>query len=261
MSHGIELAASIALLGIVTALILFTRFRDQLARDTTRPTYQLGFPRDLTIEQVTAFVRALGRLRPARGWLFGRDSVVFEGVGRAGRIEHRLRLPRYEADVLLRQLRGVVPGLRATPLPEPALPKATWFRRIHLTTTARPVRTDVTQDFAVSLLNTLQPLGPDETLVYQLVVFPVATPSWRQPDPATAAELLPPWLSRLVQLLNAAPPPVRDKQALADLQAKTAEPWFGVVGTVGAAAMPRPFHCFHPSPMRTPSPPSGSLPA
>src|SRR5262249_10921506 len=150
------------------------------------------------------------------------------------RIEHRLRLPRYEADVLLRQLRGVVPGLRATPVPEPALPKANWLRRIHLTTTARPVRTDVAGDFAVSLLNTLQPLQAGETLAYQLVVFPVATPSWRPPD-SSANQLLPSWLQALVQLLSAAPPPPHGPRALADLQAKTAEPWFGVVGTVGAA--------------------------
>lgn len=90
MSHSIQLAASVALLGAAFAFIFRLRFRDQLVRDTTRMTYQLEFPRDLTLEQVTAFVRALGRLRPSRGWLFGRDSVVFEGVGRAGRIEHRL---------------------------------------------------------------------------------------------------------------------------------------------------------------------------
>ncbi|WP_033258646.1 MULTISPECIES: type IV secretion system DNA-binding domain-containing protein [Kitasatospora] len=192
----------------------------------------------MTIEQVTAFMRSLGRLRLSRGWLYGRDSVVFEGIGQRGRIEHRLRLPRYEADVLLRQLRGVVPGLRTTLIPEPALPKANWLRRIHLTTTARPVRTDVAGDFAVSLLNTLQPLLQGETLAYQLVVFPVATPSWRPPD-GPAPQLLPPWLQHLVQLLLAAPPPPSGPRALAGLQAKTAEPWFGVVGTVGAAAVPR----------------------
>ncbi|QNA75365.1 type IV secretion system DNA-binding domain-containing protein [Streptomyces sp. So13.3] len=235
MSESIQFVASAALLCATSAIIIYLRYRDQVSRDTNRLTYCLNFPRDLTIQQVTAFVRVLGRMRSSRGWLFGRDSVVFEGIGLPGRIEHRLRLPRYEADVLLRQLRAVVPGLRATLLEAPALPRATWLRRIGLTTILRPLRTGVAETFAVGLLNTLQPVFPDETLVYQLVVFPVRVPTSRA-SVRSDSQLLPPWLHRLVQLVRAAPPAITDIQDLAAFRAKTAEPWFGIHGAVGAVA-------------------------
>ncbi|GAB7183037.1 hypothetical protein ATKI12_2868 [Kitasatospora sp. Ki12] len=236
MSDTTTLVASAALFSATIALILILRLRDQQARDARRLTYRLDFPRDLSREQVTAFLHALTRLRPERGWLFGRDSAVFEVVGLAGRIEHRLRLPEHQADVLLRQLRGIVPGLRSTQLDAPALPAARWLRRIHLTTTARPLRTDAPEVFATSLLSTFQPIGRDETLLYQLVMYPVRTPTAPLARHRAEGQLLPPWLQHAVRLLTGTPPAKPDKQALADFAAKTAEPWFAVVGTVGAAA-------------------------
>lgn len=236
MSDSYQLAASAALLCATVAIILYLRYRDQLTRDHNRLTYQLGFPRDLTIQQVTDFLRVLTRLRPSRGWLFGRDSAVFEGVGTAGQIEHRLRLPEHEADALLRQLRGITPGIRTTLIDVPALPRVSWLRRIHLTTALRPLRTDAAEMFAAALLSTLQPLASDETLIYQLVVFPVRTPTARE---SIRSGSLPPWLHRAVRLLVAAPPPNVDKRDLAAFRTKTAEPWFGIRGRVGAAAATR----------------------
>ncbi|WP_406123719.1 hypothetical protein OHQ89_16185 [Streptomyces canus] len=235
------LVASAVLFSATIGFIFILRYRDQLSRDTSRVTYRLDFPRDLTIQQVTAFMHALTRLRPSRGWLYGRDSVVFEWVGRPGRIEYRLRVPEHQADVLLRQLRGIVPNLRTAPIDAPALPRARWLRRIHLTTTARPLRTDLAEAFATSLLSTLQPLGRDELLLYQLVVYPVRTPQPSVPHRSTTGTHMgPAWLRRLGQLLTATPPALVDRQAAADFKAKTAEPWFGVVGTIGATAADRP---------------------
>lgn len=177
MSDTTLLVAGSTLLSVTIGFILFLRERDQLSRDVRRLTYRLDFPRDLTVQQVTAFVHTLTRLRPERGWLFGRDSAVFETVGQAAGIEYRLRLPEHQADVLLRQLRGIVPGLRTARLDAPALPEARWLRRIRLTTTARPLRTDAPETFATSLLSTFQPVSQEETLLYQLVLYPVRTPT------------------------------------------------------------------------------------
>ncbi|WP_327691126.1 type IV secretion system DNA-binding domain-containing protein [Streptomyces sp. NBC_00461] len=237
MTDSTLLVASTALFSATMGLILYLRSRDQFVRDSSRVTYRLDFPRDLTIQQVTAFMHALTRLRPSRGWLYGRDSVVFEWVGRPGRIEYRLRLPEHQADVLLRQLRGIVPNLRTTPIESPALPKAQWLRRIRLTTTARPLRTDAPETFATGLLSTLQPVGREELLLYQLVVYPVRTPELPRPQRSGLLDgALPAWARQLGRLLTTAPPATLDKQAAADFKAKIAEPWFGVVGTVGAHA-------------------------
>ena len=243
MSDSSQLTVSVALLGAAIALITRLRYADQLVRDTNRLTYRLSHPRDLTAAQVADFLLALTRLRPSRGWLFGRDSVVFELIGTAGRIEHRLRLPDHEADVLLRQLAAIVPGVRAELIERPALPRPDWLRRIRLTTTLRPLRTDVAEVFAAALLSTLQPLAADETLVsragetliFQLVVFPVRTPSARL-SMRFGSSSWPSWLGGLGRLLTGAPRPIYDRQAVADFEAKVAAPWFGVVGLVAASA-------------------------
>lgn len=235
MGDGTRLAASIALLGAAFAFIIRLRFRDQLARDTTRLTYQLNHPNGLTIKQVANFLPALSRLRPERGWLFGRDSIVFELVGMPDQVQYRLRLPEYQADALLRQLRAVAPGIRPELLEHPSLPEPKWMRRIHLTTASRPLRTEDAEAFAASMLSSLQPIGREEVLLYQLVVYPV-----RQPEAKLATSsptsALPPWLGHIGQLLSGAPPPIYDKEKLADFKAKVSAPWFGVVGLVAASA-------------------------
>lgn len=236
MSDSDQLSVSVALLGAALAFIIRLRYRDQLTRDTTRLTYQLNHPDGLTIEQVESFLRALSRLRPERGWLYGRDSIVFELVGLPGRIQYRLRLPEHQADALLRQLRALAPGVRPELVEQPALPAPQWVRRIHLTTTRRMLRTEAPEAFAASLLSSLQPIGPGETLLYQLVVYPVRTPRAQPPVSPPPAAALPQWARQLGQLLAAAPPPIHDKEALAAFKAKVQAPWFGVVGLVAASA-------------------------
>jgi hypothetical protein len=176
LSDSDQLSASVALLGAALAIIIRLRFRDQLTRDTSRLTYQLNHPNGLTIEQVANFLRALSRLRPERGWLFGRDSIAFELVGLPDQIQYRLRLPEHQADALLRQLRAVAPGIRPELLQHSSLPEPKWMRRIHLTTANRPLRTEDAEAFAASLLSSLQPIGPEEVVLYQLVVYPVRKP-------------------------------------------------------------------------------------
>lgn len=238
MSDTVQLIASVALLSATIGIILYLRYRDQLVRDTSRLTYRLGFPRDLTLQQVTTFMHALTRLRPSRGWLFGRDSVVFEAIGAPGSVDYRLRLPEHQAEVLLRQLRGAVPGMRTTQIEHPTVLRARWVRRIHLTTTARMLRPDVSEAFATSLISALQPIGSEEQLLYQLVVFPVRTP---RTDGSSAADtpVLPPWRRFVRRWLAVPSGPFIDNQAFIDFKAKTAEPWFGVLGTVGSDAATR----------------------
>ena len=239
MSDSDQLGVSVALLGAALAFILRLRFNDQLARDTTRLTYRLNHPDGLTVEQVESFLRALFRLRPEHGWLFGRDSVVFELVGLPEQIQYRLRLPEHQADALLRQLRALAPGIRPELLEQPALPAPGWVRRIQLTTSARQLRTEAPDAFAASLLSSLQPLGPGETLVYQLVVYPVRTPQAKAPTSPSPTPAFPPWLGRLGQLLASTPAPIYGTEALAAFKAKVSAPWFGVVGLVAASAATR----------------------
>src|SRR5262245_25861861 len=118
------LLVSASLAGSVMMLILIVRQRDQAKRDSARDVYELVFPRDLTTDQVTAFVRALVELRIPHWSLLGRPSVAFEIVARGQALEHRLRLPRDLADDVLAQLRASAPGVRTTAVGAPvALPR------------------------------------------------------------------------------------------------------------------------------------------
>ncbi|MEU6351059.1 type IV secretion system DNA-binding domain-containing protein [Streptomyces sp. NPDC047072] len=239
MSGTFLLVASLALSSATIAFISISRSRDQRTRDSERISYRLDFPRDLHVDQVTAFVRALTSLQGVpRGWLYGRDSVVFEGVGRTGAIEHRLRVPISHADQVLGQLRGIVPGVRTTVLTgADRLPPARIVRGSRLTSVVRPLRTDQPETFAVSLLDALQPLAPSEALVYQLVVYPVPTPYGLPAVVATGAPVDAGWLARGLRALTASPKSQTQpgSDAVADARTKTSEPWFAVVARVGAA--------------------------
>src|SRR6185437_11590365 len=76
----IILFVSAGLVGAVLVLILGGRASDQAERDANRECYQLAFPRDLTFDQVVAFMRSLAADRPSRWSLLGRPSVVFEVI-------------------------------------------------------------------------------------------------------------------------------------------------------------------------------------
>src|SRR5438067_166051 len=69
-----------ALTGTLMVVVLTTRQRDQHARDGARVVYRLAFPRDLTVDQVVAFVRSLAFMRAPRWSVLGRPSAVFELV-------------------------------------------------------------------------------------------------------------------------------------------------------------------------------------
>lgn len=235
----IWLALSAALAGTTMVLILFVRQRDQVDRDSTRTVYRLEFPRDLELDQVVAFVRSLVGLRPPRWSLLARSSIVFELVAREGSSEHRLRVPRNQVDRVLAQLRSTIPGLRTVLLEDAALPPMQLVREVALSSPDLPIRTDQAAAFAASLLHAFHPLAPagGEMVVFQVVVYPVGTPTGVLTPPPTEVKMGPSWLktaSRLV--LSGTAPGQQDKKAL---RAKVSEPLFGVVGRVGARSAAR----------------------
>jgi hypothetical protein len=235
----ILLVASAALAGTTIVVVLLVRRRDQVGRDSARTAYRLDFPRDLALDQVVAFTRTLVGLRPPRWSLLGRTSVVFEVVAQEGAIEHRLRVPQNQADRVLAQLRSTIPGVRTAPVKVVAPSPMQVVRELKLSSADLPIRTDQAAGFAASLLHALQPLSRagGEMVIFQVVVFPVGTPTGTPAAPPTEVKAGPGWLrtaSRLVLSGTAGGSP--DKKAL---KAKISEPLFGVVGRVGAQSAAR----------------------
>jgi hypothetical protein len=108
--------------GAAVALVFYVRHRDQRGRDASRITYRVELPSELTLDMVTAFTRGLTTLRPPAGSLLGRDSLVFEVIRRGGTTLQWLRVPQRRAAHVLAQLRGLLPGVRAEHVNQPAAP-------------------------------------------------------------------------------------------------------------------------------------------
>jgi energy-coupling factor transporter ATP-binding protein EcfA2 len=225
-----------AVCGGAMLLILVSRRLDQVQRDAARKIYRLAFPQDLTADQVTAFVRALAALRASRWSLLGRPSVAFEIVARGQSIEHRLRVPDDEADLVLAQLRATVPGARVTAADQFSLPRIGIVRELRLADATLPIRTDEPDSFAASVLHALGTLAADELLIFQLVAFPVGSPTPVPTGKPKEVKLGPGWLRTAARLVSATEPPARDRKAL---KSKVSEPPFGAVGRVGALSTGR----------------------
>jgi DNA helicase HerA-like ATPase len=231
------LVIGLAIAGVTTALILLIRSSDQERRDGRRTVFELVFPRDLTHDSVTAFMRGLASVSPQINSLWGRDSIVFEMLAGADGITHRMRVPDEMSEAVLGQLRAAVPGLRARPLESPMTPAVSVVREIRLAPGDGEIRTDQAPGFITGLLAAMQPLRADayEELVYQVLVYPVRRPtaSTRQQTNSGTAKptrSLGRWAWQ--QLTNPEP-------AGGVTEDKVGEPWLAVVGRVGATSTAR----------------------
>ncbi|MEU7525959.1 type IV secretion system DNA-binding domain-containing protein [Saccharothrix sp. NPDC042600] len=219
------------------ALVFYVRHRDQRARDASRVTYRVELPTELTLDMVTAFTRSLTTLRPPAGSLLGRDSVVFEVVRRGGTTLQWLRVPQRRAAHVLAQLRGLIPGVRAEHVKQPALPESTWVRELQLPIIGKPLRTDQAESFASSLLHAAATTTLDEGLVYQLVVYPLGTSASLPTNQPQGATIGPRWWQTFTRTLALVlPQPPRDVRPASEQRMKLSEPLFGVALRIGARA-------------------------
>lgn len=231
------LATCSALAGGMMLVILVVRQRDQAQRDARREVYRLTFPGDLTADQVAAVTRALATLRAPRWSLVGRPSVVFETVARGRTMEHRLRLPRDQAEGVLAHMRAAVPGVRTVRVDRGVpWPRMVVAQELRLSDTALPIRTDQANLLAASLLHTLGALGPDEMVVVQVVAFPVGWSTGAPTSNPTEMKFGQGWVRTAARLLLAVQAETRDRKAL---QAKSSEPLFAVAVRVGALSTRR----------------------
>ncbi len=162
LTPTLSLIASVALFSASLAAILAVRWLDQRVRDTQRQVYQLTFPKSLTFDQVTAFVRSLTALLPEAKGLFGRDAVVFETISRAEGFEHRMRVPGRFGEPVLSALRSLLPEVRTTLVERPVTPRTFASNRIGFGPWTGMLRLDQVTSFAAALLSAFTPLHVGE---------------------------------------------------------------------------------------------------
>lgn len=132
---------------------------------TRSQVVELRFGSDLAISIVEALLAAVAGL-PLR------SAVVLETLATDEGIRHFLRGEQAAVDTVCGQLRGLAPSTRIEPASQPASPgwrlgaRLSWSRRHPL------LRTDGTEEAAVSLLAALGPLAPGETVLLQVALRP-----------------------------------------------------------------------------------------
>src|SRR6266545_3124731 len=232
------LIAGLALAGTATAFILLIRAIDQEQRDRRRTAYELVFPRDVSIESVTACLRGLASISPPPRSLLGRPAFVFETIAGPDDITHRLRVPGELAEATLGQLRATVPGVRVRPVETAAVPAVSVVRELRLAPDDGEIRTDQAAGFATGLLAAMQPLAAHdyEAIIVQWIAYPVHRPVARPTPQSTGSAAKPTKsLGRWAWQQLTSPEPAGTRIS----EDKINEQWFGVVGRVGAVSTAR----------------------
>jgi hypothetical protein len=151
--------------------------------------FELRFVRGLDASAVAAALTGLTGLTAPR-WLrpLVARAVVLEVHATDQGVTHRIMMPRSFAEVVFPQLRAALPGLRIVELDDVPLARPTLAGEFGLNTMTRQLRVDAPEAVSASLLASLQPLEPGESVTLQWVlqpVGPVAVPT-ASPKPMIA---------------------------------------------------------------------------
>src|SRR3954468_20913035 len=158
----------------VFAGVVLIQMADQRNRDKSRLSYIVTFPNDLTNDSIVALIWAISGRTQGGSWFEGVHTIAFEVWVPGGVITHRRKVPWQQADSVIPQLQGLIPGIRVTPDYDP--PRMTWTRAVELglTNPGRPLRIDSAERVSTSLLKSIDHLDAGETVMMQLIVTPAS---------------------------------------------------------------------------------------
>lgn len=157
----------VLLLTVATVIRAFNR--ETLRRSFV--AYRLGFPRELSAEDVTnAFTGLSGLLLPWWQRWIANPYVVLETHATSSGIEHFVLAPKRYATTVENVFQSALPSVRYEPV---ELPMAHVNRAVEhvLTSNDRPLSVNPAA-MSLGLLATLSPVGQDETIVIQWIVAP-----------------------------------------------------------------------------------------
>ncbi|MEB0288717.1 type IV secretion system DNA-binding domain-containing protein [Cryobacterium sp. 10S3] len=150
---------------------------NQYQIDSSRKTFRIIFPADLTEERVRAFLRAISGSLWARQRMFGLktplvSSIVFETWADDQGFVHRLLVPSAKAVFLIEQLENLIPGV--TVEEDTDRPELEWqlVTEIGMNNPTRTLNITKGGDFASSLLTSIQSLEEGQVALVQWVVTP-----------------------------------------------------------------------------------------
>jgi hypothetical protein len=160
--------------------VLIVKKIDQPPFDRKRKTYRLDYPKDMTAEQVNAFIRSIsGSLRLRK--FSAAPSMATEMWGTEEGLTHYIKIPNGYEDQVKPQLRGHIRGLSLTLVEEP-------MRRVWAQTAEFGIVNSGHQLFirdpaesALTLLNSFE-IKEGQTMMVQIVFSPIGRKSLPQHD-------------------------------------------------------------------------------
>jgi hypothetical protein len=186
----LELIALVSIGGLVIVAVVFgARWLEMQHWRHTLVAYQLRLPSKLTIDEVARWLGMVAASTTAPRWSLLLDPPIgLEIVATARGIEHYLLVPRSAEATLLATIRAGLPGARLQAAPGflAHTPGALVAAEVALTNHERPLAVDRAEAMSTALLASLQPLGRDEGLRFQILVTSAGTPEpvhTASPDP------------------------------------------------------------------------------
>ncbi|HVI69450.1 MAG TPA: hypothetical protein VM581_03240 [Magnetospirillaceae bacterium] len=187
--------------------------------------FEIHPPREVDLAAVTAVIRPLAS-RPRYGFPAATPPVVFEMWSIGGKVSWLLGMDHRLSGSLPAQLQAHLPRLGLTPQPTPQRPALSVGATVRLAGLSSPLRTDTAGAVSAELSSTLSRLGKDEAACVQWVVG------------SSQSRVISPAKVELAKALGfrpghgAVPTPTTERL----FREKAAEPLFGVLGRIAAAA-------------------------
>lgn len=152
--------------------VVFIRGSDQKLKDHQRQVYSLTFPADLDSSSVLKWLRSLSGMMHARGFrLTGTPTVVFEMWADEKGIRHLVRVPwQQDAEYLMNQLTGLVPGMTATRLTETPEHQWTFAVELGMRNSTGALSIESPEELAARLLLSVGEVLDNESILIQWVV-------------------------------------------------------------------------------------------
>ncbi|WP_163511622.1 type IV secretory system conjugative DNA transfer family protein [Fodinicola acaciae] len=211
--------------GIVYAV----RARDAATWRRSLVAYRLDWPASLSTEDVARWLTSIAaQTQPMRLSLLRPPPVALEITSNASGITYVVLVPKDGRDRLLASLKGALPGVRATELPDYLTKQSTYRLAAELTMTSqtRPLAAERAEAASAAFIAALQPAGSAEIRMQWLLVSAGTPP----PVPTTHASRTesPAWGWE-----NAVP---KDAEAVQAARKKQAHPLLWAIGRLGVTA-------------------------
>jgi hypothetical protein len=194
-------------------------------RQRTLRWFELHWPREVDAERLVTALRVIAGSTAT--------PVILEAVGVRGGVVHRIAVPETAASMLLKQVRGALPGIGLVQLdgrPSLAVDRAV---EVCLSTRIRPLGIDEIDAVCRALLTALSGVEGAESLTLQWQLIGVAPPrpvGNHEGTPSSGS-----WLADASRALLGGLPPL-DADARKSLRSKRSIPGWRVIGRIGTHA-------------------------